>query len=98
MLPKKFKKYFWDVDFGKLDFKKNPQFVIARILEYGDIGAIQWLFRTFSAKEIKTVLVKRRGFSLRTASFWSTFFNIDKSKIACLKKPYQKMQKAHWPY
>lgn len=99
MLPKDLKKYFWDVDSTKLDFKKNSGFIIARVLEYGDIETIQWLFRTFDAEEIKKVFIKRRGFSLRTANFWRIFFNIDRSKIAsCLKKSYQKAQKTHWPF
>ncbi len=96
MLPKNIKKYFWDVDVKRLDWKNNPEFVIARLLEYGDIKATRWLFGTFDIEEIKNVIIKRRGFSPRSANFWRVFFNINENKIACLKKPYQKMQKTHW--
>jgi hypothetical protein len=35
-LPRFLKKYFWNVDFLKLDRKTHSQFIIERILEYGD--------------------------------------------------------------
>lgn len=98
MLPKNLKKYFWDVDFKQVDWKSNPEFVIARLLEYGDVKSIQWLLRTFNAEEIKKVIFIHRGFSPKSANFWKLFFNINEDKIACLKKPYQKTQKTHWPY
>ena len=30
------KKYFWDVDFPSLNKKNHSEFIIERILEYGD--------------------------------------------------------------
>jgi len=40
-LPEFLKKYFWDVDFSKLDKEAYSQFIIERILEYGDQKAIK---------------------------------------------------------
>jgi len=98
MLPKNLKKYFWDVNFVKLDTEKNPDYVIARLLEYGDFETIQWLMRTFGMEEIKKVIFTHRGFSPKSVNFWTLYFNINKEKIACSKKPCKKMQKTHWPY
>lgn len=98
MLPKNLKKYFWDVDFKKLDFKMNPEFIIARILEYGDIAAAKWLFKNFTAEEIKKNIRKSREVSLKSANFWKLFFNLKNSEIACLNKHYQETQKTHWLY
>lgn len=92
------KRFFWDIDFSKLDFEKNSEYVIARILEYGDPEAIKWLFETYDKKTIKKVLMNQRGFSKKTANFWSKILDVDESQIQCLKKSYQEIQKAHWPY
>lgn len=91
-------RYFWDIDFSKLDVEKNSEYIIARILEYGDLEAIKWLLETYHRKMIKKVLMSRRGFSNKTANFWSKILDIDKNQILCLKKSYQEMQKTHWPY
>lgn len=92
------KRFFWDVDPDGLDLKKNREYIIAKILEYGDPEAIHWLFTKFDKKKIRDVFKTHRGFSLRTIYFWKSFFNLRKNQILCLKKSYQEMQKRHWPY
>ena len=97
-LPKFLKKYFWEVDFNKLDLKKNPEYVALRLLEYGDVYALRWLFKNLSKKKIEEVIRNQRGLSLRSLYFWSYFLNINPKEILCLKKFYRKRQKSHWPY
>ena len=98
MLPKFLKKYFWEVDLDKLNFRERPEYVALRLLEYGDIKALRWLFRNFSEKKIKNIIKQQKGLSLKSLYFWSSFFDIPEEKILCLKKSYQKRQKSHWPY
>ena len=95
-LPKFLKKYFWEVDFDKLDLKKRPEYIALRLLEYGDIRALKWLFRNLHKNKIRDIIIKRRGLSARSLFFWSFFLNIPKEKILCLKKFYRKRQKSHW--
>jgi hypothetical protein len=97
-LPSFLKKYFWNVDFSELDLEENSFFVITRILEYGDIKALCWLFKHINRRQIENVIMKSRELSPKTANFWSLFLNLDKNKILCLKKSYQKMQRSHWAY
>jgi len=92
------KKYFWDINFNSLDLKKNELYIITRLLEYGDIEAIRWLLKTVKASKIKETILRSRELSPKTVNFWTLFFNLDKSKIQCLKKSYQKVQSSHWPY
>jgi hypothetical protein len=92
------KRYFWDVDFKRLDSQRNAEYVISRILEYGDVDALKWLFKVFDSRLIKKTLSERRGFSPKTANFWGLFFDLDKRKIRCLKKSYRKTPKTHWLY
>jgi len=95
-LPSFLKKYFWNVDFAKLDLEKNSFFVITRLLEYGDIKSLCWLFKHTGRRQIEEVIMKSRELSPKTANFWSLFLNLDKNKILCLKKSYQKIQRTHW--
>lgn len=92
------KKYFWDVNFDSLDSKRDQLYIITRLLEYGDIEAIRWLIKTVKPGKIKEIILQSRQLSPKTVNFWKLFFNLDKSKIQCLKKSYQKMQSSHWPY
>jgi len=98
MIPLKFKKYFWDSDFDKINLKKDASFIIGRILEYGDKEAIRWMMKNFKKAELKQTLLKKRGLSCKSANYWANIFNIPKNKILCLKKSYQKMQRIHWPF
>lgn len=97
-MPLFLKKYFWDVDFSKLDYEKRPDYVAARILEYGDARAIKWLFAVSRKAKIENVVKKSRQLSRKSANFWSLFFNLNRNQVECLKKSYQKMQKSHWLY
>lgn len=67
MIPGKLKKYFWDMDFKKLDAKKNSYFIIERILEYGDLAAVKWLIGSFNKTEIKRNILKSRRASSKSA-------------------------------
>lgn len=97
-LPKFLNKYFWDVDFKKLDAGEYPYFVIERILEYGDEQAVKWMMGNFKKPEIKRALMKKRGISPRSANYWALIFSVPKNKILCLKKSYRKVKESHWPY
>jgi|SRR3990170_6007272 len=90
------KKYFWDADIKESDVKKHPDYVIIRLLEFGDLPSIKWLFHRFSKNQIRRAIKKRHGLSSKSIMLWKHFFNIKDSEILCLKKSYQKMQKTHW--
>ncbi len=97
-LPAFLKKYFWDVDFSELDKEDYPQFVIERILEYGDQKAIKWMKENFKLNEIKKVICQSKNLSLRSANFWRIIFNLNKNDILCLEKSFQQKQRVVWPY
>ena len=98
MIPAGIKQYFWEVDTKKLDPKKHPEYVIARILEYGNQEAAGWVIKNFDKKLIKKVISKSRELSPRSANFWGEIYQINKKEILCLKKSFQKKQKTHWQY
>ena len=97
-LPKFLKKYFWDIDFDKLDLKTHYQDILVRILEYGDEKAIDWMKRSFTKDDVAEVLFRLRGISPKSANFWALIFGIDRKRILCLQKHYLEIRKKHWPY
>lgn len=97
-LPLFLKRYFWDVEFSKLDKKDYPVFIIERVLEYGDEKAASWLFKQFKKSELKEVLVKKQGLSPLSANYWGLILNVPKNKILCLQKQFQNKLQKTWHY
>ena len=97
-IPQFLEKYFWDVSFSELRKEKYPEFIIERILENGDKKAIRWMKNNFSSEQIKEKILSSKNLSPKSANFWRIIYNLDKSKILCLKKLFQKKQKRIWKY
>ncbi len=97
-LPKFLQEYFWEVEFDQINFKERRIFVLKRILEYGDIKAVEWMQKKFRRAEIKDVLCRFRGFSRKTANFWAVILDIPKKDVLCLKKPSSRAPKKIWSY
>lgn len=92
------KKYFWDVDFDKLDVKAQWRDILTRLLEYGDKKSISWMKRNFTKDEIADVLFHLRAVSPKSANFWALIFGIDRKKVLCLQKHYLAIRERHWQY
>ncbi len=97
-VPKFLKKYFWEIDYKNLDFKKHRVYVLKRIMEYGDEKAVAWLWRNFKKSEIKKVLIKSRGLSQKSANYWTIILDLPRERVQCLKRRSPKGQKKIWPY
>ncbi len=87
-LPAEFKKYFWDVDFADLNLEKDSNFIIKRVLDRGNTISLKWLRSKCSDAKISDVIKQTRDLSSQTANFWSDVFQLDKSQVVCLQKPY----------
>ena len=96
--PQFLKKYFWDIDFDKLDIKERQFYIIRRILNYGDERAIKWLTKHFSRNEQIKALILSRDLSHRSANFWTLILDVPKRKVKCLQKQYLSKRKQFWPY
>lgn len=97
-LPSFLKKYFWDVDFFEVDKKIYSQFIIERILEFGDGKSVKWMIKNFNLDEIKKVIIISKNLSKKSANFWHIIFDIERDKILCLRKPSLQKQKMIWKY
>lgn len=97
-LPLALKKYFWDVEFQKINFEDRKIYILKRILEYGDEHAVAWMWKNFKKRDIKNALSNFRGYSLKTANFWALILDIPRKDVLCLKRHLSKEPKAFWPY
>ncbi|MBN1445183.1 MAG: hypothetical protein JW957_03645 [Candidatus Omnitrophica bacterium] len=97
-LPSFLKKYFWDVSFEKIDLQKNREYVLKRILDYGDERAVAWMYRNFKKSEIKKTLSEFRGYSQKSANYWALMLNVPREEVLCLKKRSSKEQRTFWPH
>ncbi len=97
-LPQFLKKYFWDVRFEKINLRKNREYVLRRILDYGDERAVAWMYDNFEKAEIRNVLSGFRGYSQKSANYWSLMLDVPKEKVSCLRKHSSREQRTFWPH
>lgn len=70
-LPTTAEKYFWDCDVNDLSMREHDQFIIERILNFGDDEAVRWLLNHTNRAQIKNVLHNSRNLSEKTRNFWN---------------------------
>ena len=87
-LPRYLQQFFWDVIPTQIDLGEHPEYVIARLLEHGDLVAIRWLLRTYTRKEIAEVVKQSRQLSRKSANFWRLHLAIPKSEVYALNRQY----------
>jgi hypothetical protein len=62
---------FWDTNPSKIDAKKNAQYVIERVLDFGNDKEVKWLWSFYNKKLLKNVVEKSRCLRPRTKKLWS---------------------------
>ncbi len=97
-IPQFLKKYFWDVQFEKINLQKNREYILRRILDCGDEKAVAWMYANFEKSEIKNALSNFRGYSQKSANYWALMLGVPKEKVLCLKRHSSKEQRTFWPH
>ena len=75
------KSLFWDVNPEKLDWQKNNQFIIERVLTRGFTNDVDIIFSVYTDIQIKEAVLKSKTLDKKTANYFSIKFNIPLSKI-----------------
>ncbi len=68
-LPIQYKKYFWDCDFNNLDLIIHKEYILNRLLSFGDLSAIHFIFNNFSKNEIFEYLKIKGAKTLSRTNF-----------------------------
>lgn len=62
---------FWDTNPDKIDLKKNAQYIIERILDFGNDNEVKWLYHYYDKSLLKSVVVKSRSLMPETKNLWT---------------------------
>jgi len=87
---------FWDTDPGALDFEKNARWIIARVLQYGDLGDLRKLVAFYGWERIEKEMLQVRYLDKLTLNLLSVLFKIPKEKFRCYT--WQQSNPAPFPY
>lgn len=79
------KQLFWDIRFSKLDYKKNVNFIIARVLSYGNISDYKEIKKQYGFEKIKNVAKKISYPNKKSLYFWSYIFSLPLNSLKCIK-------------
>ncbi len=91
-IPKFIRQYLWDIDQIKLNKNKHAQFIIERVLEYGDRQTFSWLQENYKTAQIIQVLRTSKRISAKTGNFFALFYQLDPTQLRCLTQPYTQKQ------
>lgn len=72
-IPKSLLPFF--SDYSQLNLRKDKNVIIPRVLDFGTISELRWLFKTYSKAIIKN-FVKTRGFRALSARTFNFYYHI----------------------
>ena len=67
---------FWDVRKATVDLKRHSTFIILRVLNFGDVNAIDWLRKTYHDNKLEQVVKAKKGLTPKALAFWTIYFGI----------------------
>lgn len=88
------KTLFWDVDIKKINEWEKPDFIVGRVLDFGNIQEWKTIKNLYSVKKIKETAKKHIFPDARNANFWSIVLNIPFKELRCTRKPLLKTPRA----
>jgi len=81
-IPKRLQWLFWSSPVKDLDLKKDKDYIISQVLNYGTWEDLRWLFKNYSERGIKNVVRNpQKGLWFRDVlNFWNLIFNLKMEK------------------
>ena len=62
---------FWDTNPEWIDTKKNAQYIIERVLDFGNDKEVRWLRNFYNLSLIKKIVAKSRSLRPKTKNLWN---------------------------
>lgn len=62
---------FWDVDPKKVHPRRNAQYVVERILDFGNDREVRWMMHYYPAAFIKKTIATSRTLDPKSRALWS---------------------------
>jgi hypothetical protein len=76
VVPERFRPLFWDTNLSKIHIKRNARYIIERVLEFGNMDAIEWLQKVYPLQTIIDVLNMSRIITEQSRNFWLIWFGV----------------------
>ena len=72
-------KYFWDSDISSLKWEQHRNFIVRRVLQYGDLQSLRWLRSRMGDEDLRIWIVTHNGSGLnpRQVRYWALILNIE---------------------
>ncbi|MDO9231479.1 MAG: hypothetical protein Q7U36_03335 [bacterium] len=61
---------FWDTNPKNIDTEKNAQYIIERVLDFGNDREVKWLYNFYDKSLLKKVVAKSRSLMPETKNLW----------------------------
>jgi hypothetical protein len=87
---------FWDVNYDTIDWEKNYQWVICRVLDRGGIEDFRAARKHFGDDKIVEAAKEARYLSKKTVYFVSAIFNVPLNEFRCYN--LMRSQPEQWIY
>ena len=62
---------FWDTDPNKIDTKKNAQYIIERVADFGLDNEVRWVWNFYDKLLLKKIILKSRCLRPETKNLWN---------------------------
>ncbi|MHB0976452.1 MAG: DUF6922 domain-containing protein [Candidatus Aquicultorales bacterium] len=59
-----------------MDLRKNAPYVIERVLEFGDLAALDWIESVYGKQRIIEVVLASRKVSEKSRNFWKVWYGL----------------------
>lgn len=87
---------FWETDYDTIDWENKAQYVIERVVMYGNMEDWRLLRTYYGIDKIKSAVLNARDLDPKTMSFMSLLFNVPLSEFRCYT--YRQSNLIHWDY
>jgi hypothetical protein len=83
MLPERMKAFFWDYPFHHLQWDRDRDLIVSRLLSRGDWAAVKWLRTRLSESELIDWLSRHRGAGLspQRIRFWELVLGLPRRDV-----------------
>ena len=62
---------FWDVDPKNIDPRKNAQYIVERVADFGNDKEARWVLDFYAQKLLKKIITRSRSLRPRTRALWT---------------------------
>jgi hypothetical protein len=74
---------FWDTHISKLDYKKHRDFIIERVVVYGNENDEILLYKLYTWRQVRRSVIKSDSLTETAINYISTILDIKKEKFKC---------------